>query len=79
MRVRGRRILLGDNTRGRSVMLRLIMLHCVGVWISTGLIFRHIRKIAKGDYQTRHVPSFVRPFAWNNSSPNWTIFTKIDI
>ena len=30
------RILLGDNTDGRAVMLRLIWCQCVGFWISTG-------------------------------------------
>jgi hypothetical protein len=31
------RILLGDNTGGRAVMLRQITLQCAEVWISTGL------------------------------------------
>jgi len=33
----GRRILSGDNTGGKAVMLQLIRFTCVGVWISTGL------------------------------------------
>jgi len=79
MRVYGRRILLGDERGDRAVILRLIMLHCNGVWISTGLIFSHIRKTAKGDYQLRHVRSFVRPSAWKNSSPAGRFFMKFDI
>ena len=31
----GGRILLGDNTGGRAVMLRPIRFQCVGVWILT--------------------------------------------
>jgi hypothetical protein len=40
----GRRILLGNNTGGRAVMLRPIRILCPGVWISTGLpsIYTHI-------------------------------------
>ena len=34
----GGRILLGDNAGVVAVMLRPIRLHCVGVWISSGLI-----------------------------------------
>jgi hypothetical protein len=33
----GGRILLGNNTGGRVVMLRLIQFHYVGVWMPTGL------------------------------------------
>jgi len=61
MRVHGRRILLGDNRGGRTVMLMLIVLRCDVVQISNGIIFRHFRKIAKGNCELRHVYSFVRP------------------
>jgi len=61
-------------------MLMLIVLHCDVVRISTGLIFRHFRKIAKGDYQLRHVYSFVRPFVrMRQLVSHWTIFRKFDI
>jgi hypothetical protein len=33
----GGRILLGDNTGGRVIMLRPIWFQCVGVWTSTAL------------------------------------------
>jgi hypothetical protein len=33
----GGRVLLGNDGSGRSVMLRPIRCHCVGVWISLGL------------------------------------------
>jgi hypothetical protein len=43
------------------------------------LVFRHVRKIAKSDYQLRHVCPFVRPTAWNNSASTGRIFMKFDI
>jgi len=47
------------------------------------MIFRHVRKIAKGDYLLRHVccPSVgpsVRPYAWNNLAHSERIFIKFD-
>jgi hypothetical protein len=38
------------------------------------VIFRRIRKIAKSDYELRHVC----PSAWNNSAPEIQIFMKFD-
>jgi hypothetical protein len=37
--------------------------------------FRRAGKIAKSDYQLRHVP----PSAWNNSAPTKLIVMKLDI
>jgi hypothetical protein len=51
------------------------------------IVFRRCRKIAKSDYQFRHIyPPFnpsiclsVRPSAWNSSAPTGRIFMKFDI
>ena len=43
------------------------------------LLFGRVRKIAKRDYQLRHVRPSVRLTAWNNSAPTGRIFTKFDI
>jgi hypothetical protein len=42
--VGGGRILLGDDTGGGAVILRLIEFQCFGVWISAGLacVYIHI-------------------------------------
>jgi hypothetical protein len=44
-----------------------------------GTMLRCVRKIAKSDYQFRHVCLSVCPPAWNNSVPTGRIFTKSDI
>jgi hypothetical protein len=43
-------------------------------WRDKPLIFRRVRKIAKGDYYLRDVCLSVRPSAWNNSAPTGRIF-----
>jgi hypothetical protein len=40
----GVRILQGDNTGGRGVMLRPIRFQCAGVWFSTGLLHINTNK-----------------------------------
>jgi hypothetical protein len=42
-------------------------------------VFRCIRRIAKIDYELRHVCPSLRPSAWNNSTPTGQIFMKFDI
>jgi hypothetical protein len=64
---------------------------CVVVWIweqtaiiflysINWLVFRHVRKISKGDYYLRRVcvsvSPFVCPSTWNNFVPTGRIFTK---
>jgi hypothetical protein len=42
-------------------------------------IFRRLRKIAKSEYDLRHVYPTVCPSTWNNSAPTGRIFMKYDI
>jgi hypothetical protein len=35
--------LLDERTSGGAVMLQPIRFHCVAVWISTGICYKHIR------------------------------------
>jgi hypothetical protein len=47
--------------------------------VRTFPVFRSVRKIAKSDYQLRHVCPSVLPSAWNDTAPTGRIFMKFDI
>jgi hypothetical protein len=58
--------------------LCVIQQHIMKTWGSVKInscIFRCVRKIAKSDYQLRHI----RPSAWNNSTPTGRILMKFYI
>jgi hypothetical protein len=63
VRRRGRRILLGDNTIGGTVMLLQIRrLQCVGIWISGGLPCTSIYEvILKSPYTGKMVSLLTKP------------------
>ena len=47
---------------------------CILICLKIPVIFRHICKIAKSDYDLRHVC----PSGWNNSAPDIQIFMNFD-
>jgi hypothetical protein len=47
---------------------------CILICLEIHIIFRRIRKIAKSDYELRHVC----PSAWNNSAPDIQIFMNFN-
>ena len=44
--------------------------------VVSSTIFRGVRKIAKSDYQLRHVCPSLRLSTWKHSAPNGRIFMK---
>jgi hypothetical protein len=51
----GKRILLGDNTGSRVVMLQPLRFQCVGVRISTGLVHKCIADHTYTQFNLHHI------------------------
>lgn len=68
-------ILQGDNTSGGAVVLRPIRVHCVGVWISTGLSGVQLNiRILSGVQLTVHILNF-----WCTVDHTYTQFRRLRI
>ena len=66
----------GDGPPGQKHIGMTLRCH-LHQFMSAWMIFSCVRKIAKSDYQLRHLS--IRLSTWNNSAPTKRIFMKLDI